>query len=78
MPGKIVKYLVRAGEEVTVGQGLVVVEAMKMENELRSVVDGTVKQLGAPEGQSVEAGVDLMVIEARPDGPRAAVDDNGA
>lgn len=63
MPGKIVKVLVRAGDEVRQGQGLVVVEAMKMENELRSPKDGKVVDLLVAEGQAVEANTKLCVIE---------------
>lgn len=63
MPGKIVRVLVTAGEEVTARQGLVVVEAMKMENELRAVRDGRVREVTVSEGQSVDAGAVLMVVE---------------
>jgi biotin carboxyl carrier protein len=63
MPGKIVKVLVRAGEVVKSGQGVVVVEAMKMENELRAPRDGTVRDVSAQEGQAVEAGQTLATIE---------------
>jgi biotin carboxyl carrier protein len=63
MPGKIVRVLVAVGDEVTQGQGLVVVEAMKMENELRSPKDGTVVELAAVEGQTVEGGAQLVVVE---------------
>jgi biotin carboxyl carrier protein len=48
---------------VTAKQGLVVVEAMKMENELRAARDGRVRELAAAEGQSVDAGAVLMVVE---------------
>jgi biotin carboxyl carrier protein len=63
MPGKVVKCLVRSGEEVSQGQGIVVVEAMKMENELRSPRKGVVKAIKVTEGQNVELGVDLVLIE---------------
>jgi biotin carboxyl carrier protein len=63
MPGKVVKCLVQEGESVTAGQGIIVVEAMKMENELRSPVDGTIKKVRVPEGRNVEAGEDLVLIE---------------
>jgi biotin carboxyl carrier protein len=63
MPGKVVKALVRAGESVSAGQGVIVIEAMKMENELRSPVDGTVKEIRVLEGQSVEAGEHLVFLE---------------
>ena len=63
MPGKIVKVLVKAGDRVEPRQGLVVVEAMKMENELRSRAAGTVTEVRAIEGSSVEAGAILIVVE---------------
>ena len=63
MPGKIVRVLVKAGDHVTAKQGLVVVEAMKMENELRAARDGRVRELSVAEGQSVDAGTVLLVVE---------------
>ncbi len=63
MPGKIVKLLVKPGERVEPRQGLVVVEAMKMENELRARASGTVKEVRAVEGTTVEAGAILIVLE---------------
>ncbi|MFO7692956.1 MAG: acetyl-CoA carboxylase biotin carboxyl carrier protein subunit [Vicinamibacterales bacterium] len=63
MPGRVVKLLVRAGDEVKARQGLVVVEAMKMENELRSPKDGRVIEVLVAEGASVEAGRPLVVVE---------------
>ena len=63
MPGKIVRVLVKAGDHVTARQGLVVVEAMKMENELRAARDGRVRELSVAEGQSVDAGTVLLVVE---------------
>jgi len=62
MPGKVVRVLVRAGDTVHARQPVVVVEAMKMENELRAGRDGTVAEVRAREGASVEAGALLMVI----------------
>ena len=64
MPGKIVRVLVKRGETVRARQTVVVVEAMKMENELRAGRDGTVAEIHAVEGQSVDAGVLLAVIAA--------------
>jgi glutaconyl-CoA/methylmalonyl-CoA decarboxylase subunit gamma len=64
MPGRVVKILVRAGERVAAGQPVVVVEAMKMENELRAPRAGTVRELRSAEGAAVEAGQDLVVIDA--------------
>jgi biotin carboxyl carrier protein len=63
MPGKVVKVLVKAGDEVKARQGLIVVEAMKMENELRSPKDGRVTEVLVAEGASVEAGRPLVVVE---------------
>jgi biotin carboxyl carrier protein len=63
MPGKIVRVLVKAGDMVKARQGLVVVEAMKMENELRAARDGRVREVQVSEGQSVDAGAVLLVVE---------------
>jgi biotin carboxyl carrier protein len=63
MPGKVVKVLVRAGEQVQAGQGLVVVEAMKMENELKSPRAGTVAEIWAREGAAVERNAPLVAVE---------------
>ncbi len=63
MPGQVVKRLAAEGETISAGQGIIVVEAMKMENELRSPVDGTVKKILVDEGTNVEAGEDLVTIE---------------
>ena len=63
MPGRIVKVLVKAGDRVAGGQGLVVVEAMKMENELRAPRDGTVAAVRVSEGMSVDANAVLVVVE---------------
>ena len=63
MPGRLVKVLVEAGQEVAEGQGLVVMEAMKMENELRAPRAGRVKELHARERQAVESGALLVVLE---------------
>jgi biotin carboxyl carrier protein len=63
MPGKVLRVLVRAGDEVTLRQPLVVIEAMKMENELASPKAGRVKEVGVSEGQSVEAGRLLVIVE---------------
>ena len=62
MPGRVVKILVKAGDRVTVGQPTVVIEAMKMENELRATRAGTIQALRCQEGATVEAGQDLVVI----------------
>jgi biotin carboxyl carrier protein len=63
MPGKIVRVCVTPGEAVRARQTLVVIEAMKMENELKAARDGTVGELPAREGASVDAGTLLVVIQ---------------
>ncbi len=62
MPGKVVRLLVKAGDHVEAGQGLLVVEAMKMQNEIRSPKSGTVERILAIEGQPVNAGEILCVV----------------
>lgn len=64
MPGKVVRVLVRKGDPVRARQPMVVIEAMKMENELRAGRDGVVLELPAANGQSVEAGMLLAVVGA--------------
>jgi biotin carboxyl carrier protein len=63
MPGKIIRVLVHTRETVRARQPLIVVEAMKMENELRAGRGGTVAEIHVQEGQSVEAGALLVVIQ---------------
>ena len=63
MPGKVVAVLVEEGQQVVKGQGLVVVEAMKMENELKAPRDGVVKDLAAAVGSAVDGGAPLCVVE---------------
>ncbi len=63
MPGRIVRVLVKPGDAVQPRQGLVVIEAMKMENELTSPKSGRVKDVPVAEGMSVEAGRVLVVVE---------------
>jgi len=63
MPGKVIKLLAKEGDEVKQGQGIVVIEAMKMENELRAPKAGKVKEIKVKEGDAVEAGARLAVIE---------------
>ena len=63
MPGKVVRVLVEAGQAVEAGQSVVVVEAMKMQNELKSPKSGTVAELRAAPGSTVNAGDVLAVIE---------------
>ena len=63
MPGKVVRVLVAPGAQVAEGEGLVVVEAMKMENELKSPKAGTVIEVFAKEGSAVEANAKLLTVE---------------
>ena len=63
MPGKVVRLLVKQGDLVEAGQGLLVVEAMKMQNEIRSPKSGKIEKLFAKEGQPVNAGEVLLWVE---------------
>ena len=63
MPGKVVRVLVKQGAEVQAGQGVVVVEAMKMQNELKSPKQGIVQKVMAVEGANVNAGDVLLIVE---------------
>jgi biotin carboxyl carrier protein len=63
MPGKVVRILVEAGQQVAEGQPLVVVEAMKMENEVRSPGPGKVTRVCVTPGATVEGGADLVTLE---------------
>ena len=63
MPGKIVRVISPAGTEVEAGHGVLVIEAMKMQNELKSPKKGVVKQVLVTEGESVAAGEVLAIVE---------------
>jgi acetyl/propionyl-CoA carboxylase alpha subunit len=63
MPGKVTRLNVAVGDAVCEGQGVVIVEAMKMENEIASPIDGVVKEIAVSEGDTVEAGTTLFVVE---------------
>lgn len=63
MPGKVIKLLVEKGTAVQAGQGLIVVEAMKMQNEMKSPKDGIVSRINVAEGATVAAGQPLIVVE---------------
>ncbi|MEO7539046.1 MAG: biotin/lipoyl-containing protein [Pyrinomonadaceae bacterium] len=63
MPGKVVRILKSVGDAVEKGEGVIVVEAMKMQNEMRSPRDGVIKSLKFAEGENVAAGEVLVVIE---------------
>lgn len=66
MPGKVVKVLVSVGQELPVGAGVVVVEAMKMQNELKTTAPVKVVEIYVPEGNSVEANGKLVRFEPIP------------
>jgi biotin carboxyl carrier protein len=63
MPGKVVRVLVKEGEEVEAGAGIAVVEAMKMQNEIKSPKKGFVRKLPVREGAAVNAGDVLAIVE---------------
>lgn len=63
MPGRVVKVHVTPGQKVATGDGIAVVEAMKMENEFKSPKDGVVKDVRVKVGDSVEGGAVLVVVE---------------
>lgn len=63
MPGKVVRVLISVGDEVEKGDGVIVVEAMKMQNELKAPKSGVVKEVRAQEGATVTAGDILATIE---------------
>jgi len=62
MPGKVVRVLAAAGDVVEAGKGLVVIEAMKMQNEVRSPKSGTIERMLVAEGQAVNSGDVLAVV----------------
>jgi biotin carboxyl carrier protein len=63
MPGKVIAVLVSEGDTVEKGQGLVIVEAMKMENEVHSPISGEVKEIKVKPGDTVEGGAVLVIVE---------------
>lgn len=63
MPGKVVRVLVESGTIVEKGDGVIIVEAMKMQNEMKSPKDGVVKEIRTTEGATVNAGDVLAIIE---------------
>ena len=62
MPGRVVRILVKQGETVRKGAGLLILEAMKMENEIQALADGVVEDIFVTAGQTVEAGAELVLI----------------
>ena len=63
MPGRVIKLLAEVGSHVQAGQGIIIVEAMKMQNEMKSPKEGTVSKILVGEGATVAAGETLVVIE---------------
>jgi biotin carboxyl carrier protein len=63
MPGKVIRLLVSSGDTVETGQGLIVVEAMKMQNEIKSPKSGILERFLTKEGQTVNAGDILAWVE---------------
>lgn len=63
MPGKVVKLFVEEGDSVQTGQTLLILEAMKMENEIKSSVEGVVKAIHVKAGDSLEAGTLMLEVE---------------
>jgi biotin carboxyl carrier protein len=64
MPSRIVKILKKGDEEVREGEGVIVIEAMKMESELKSPIEGKVKEVRVKEGDAVESGTVLVIISS--------------
>jgi biotin carboxyl carrier protein len=62
MPGKVIRVLAKSGDAVEAGQGLLVIEAMKMQNEIRSPKSGIVERMHVKEGQAVNAGEVLCTV----------------
>ncbi|HYM62476.1 MAG TPA: biotin/lipoyl-containing protein [Thermoanaerobaculia bacterium] len=62
MPGRIVRILVNAGDSVQKGTGLLILEAMKMENEIQATIEGVVDKIFVTAGQTVDGGADLVHI----------------
>jgi len=63
MPGRVVKILVAVGDEVRKGQGILILEAMKMENEIVAPKDGKIASIPVEAGKAVDNGDDLMILE---------------
>jgi biotin carboxyl carrier protein len=66
MPGKIVRVLLTAGADVVAGQGIVVMEAMKMQNEMKSSMSGRIRKIEVVEGETVRSGDLIAIVEAIP------------
>ena len=62
MPGRVVRLFVKNGDTVRRGQSLLILEAMKMENEIQSPIDGTIKEVFVSPGDTVDSGAPLVHI----------------
>jgi biotin carboxyl carrier protein len=62
MPGKVVKISSSVGAQLAEGEGVVILEAMKMENEIKSPIEGVITEIAVAEGQTVESGALLFVV----------------
>ena len=67
IPGKVVTVEVKQGDEVIEGQVILILEAMKMQNEIRAPVTGKVTSVNCEEGQAIEANIPLVIIEPAPE-----------
>ncbi len=67
MPGKVIKLNKAVGDSVSAGEGVVILEAMKMENEIPSPIDGRIREIAVAEGDTVESGAPLFTVEPPPD-----------
>jgi biotin carboxyl carrier protein len=63
MPGKVARVLAKAGAKVQAGEGVLVIEAMKMQNEVRAPREGTIASIQVKEGQAVNAGEVVAIID---------------
>lgn len=63
MPGKVISILTQAGQRVEKGSGVIIIQAMKMENEIKAPKDGEIKDIRVTEGQTIEVGQVLLVME---------------
>lgn len=63
MPGKVVKLIKKVGDKVSKGETVLILEAMKMENEIKSGADGTIKSVNVKEGQALDSGFLMVEIE---------------
>lgn len=63
MPGRVARLLVEEGEQVEKGKGLLILEAMKMENEIAAPKSGVVKKIAVQAGETVEGGAELVLID---------------